>query len=253
MKHTYVLGLASLFTAFMSSLSHSSQQDIINLEVEVQISEYAPNGKSWDGARVYLLPFETTTVSPPEPAICVYTDSGEVVCSPTAGSHTALCPDSYRCSFNIGLTRPFNVMTVSVFDIDATGHEATERVSQFLSKGLKALEELADVDFSSSKIEREVLEANDRRWTWVESASFHLNLSEGERPQRHNKLEDLARMHAIRLVPPQISDFSNGRIRAPFEMRPIGDCVFPMPSCRFAYTEITIRSETLEEELQPWK
>ena len=137
----------------------------IDLEVDIRIAEYGPDGKSWDGALIYMLPFKTTTVSPPEPAVCVYTDTGEAACLPGTESLQSPCPDSYRCTFDTRLHKPFKHITISVFDIDAAGREAGRDFGQLVGKGLRIVEEFVGQDLSSRAIKREVLDANDRRWS----------------------------------------------------------------------------------------
>lgn len=246
---TLIASAGIMLFADMAQADNSST--IIDLEIDVKISEYAPDGKSWDGSRIYILPVETTTVSPPEPAICIYTDGGEATCVPEAGSHEAPCPDSLRCTFNISLSRPFKQLTISVFDIDASGHEAARNAGRLLGQGLRTIEEFAGRSLSSEKIEREVLAANDRRWSWVESLSFEWGVVEGSRPRRPEALEHIARRHAAVLAPPQFTNFSTGRIRAPFALRSLGECLFPMPVCRLDYLEVSVRSKALETEARP--
>ena len=86
----------------------------------------------------------------------------------------------------------------------------------------------------------------------METISYEVNSSDGGRPIRDDASEYIARRHAGMLVPPQLTAFESGRIAAPFDRRPLGDCLFPMPSCTDGYMTVLVRSKALEEELSEW-
>jgi len=248
----HITSAIGLISASLSGYTADVCARPIDLEIEVTITEFGPNGKSWDGVRVYLLPFEATTVTPPEPAICVYTDRGESACAPNVSTLASPCPDSFRCAFKVRIAEPFQYLTISVFDIDAFGRETGREVAQLIGQSLKSVEELVERDLSSEQIERGAIAVNERRWTWVETVSFQRSIADGERPERDVRSETLARQHAAMIVPPQLTAFDRGRIAAPFDLRPLGDCLYPMPACSYGYATVLIRSEALEEEMSGW-
>lgn len=230
-------------------LACQAQTGPLDLELEVSIVEYGPDGKSWDGVRIYLLPFETTTVSPPELAVCVYTDSGESVCSPKSSALESPCPDSFKCAFTIHLVQNFDRLSISIFDIDPVGGETGQKVGQLIGDGIRSIEEIAGRDLAADTIERGILAINERRWTWVETLSFDRTASGEVPPERDERSEAFARSHAAAIVPPQMTSFELGRIATPFDLRALGDCLYPMPQCVYGYVSLSVRSDTLEEEL----
>lgn len=241
-----------LSTASALGQAYATSTIPIELEVDVTVVEFGPNGKNWDGARIYLLPFEMTTVSPPELAICAHTNAGETTCSPDPAISRSSCPDSYRCKFDVRFTKPFTHLTISVFDIDAVGQDALHSAGRLLGDGVRLMEGLIETDLSADRIEQNLQAANSRRWSWIETVSFQVNLPEGERARRDVDLERRARNYAGSVVPPQLSSFQEGRIAAPFDIRPLGDCLFPMPACSYGYTTLALRSTALEEKLASW-
>jgi len=236
--------LSSALLMFIHSAFASAGS--LNMEVKVTAADYGPDGTSLDGRRIYLLPFEATTVTPPELAVCAYTSAPEIVCAPRAGGVSSPCPDSKSCTFTLTFEKEFTDVTISIFDIDAIGHDTIDQLGGFVHRSLRWAENQSDRDLKSDQFRQAISGANSRRWSWIETASFsRLNGDQGE-PMRNPEVEKFARHHAEELSPPGWSDFGEGRIAAPFDLRALGDCVYPMPDCSYAYSQITIRSNELE-------
>lgn len=228
--------------AFAFGLLAAQPVDARDLTFEVLLPSLGPDGTALDGRRIYLLPFETTTESPPEPAICVTTDAGETACDPAIGSDRIPCPDSFKCVLSVGLERPFQAFTVSIFDIDGLPGDMVDGAEGYLDHGKGLATDLLGYDPGFADVAERVRAANIK-WTWIESVSF-LPLDEGTLyPKGDVMAESLARDIASALAPWHMFRFESGRIRAPFEVHAIEECAAPLPLCTFNYVQIAIRED----------
>ena len=213
------------------------------VSVEVILPNIGPNGKSLDGGRIYLLPWEITTESPPEPAICVSTDTGEIACAPNIGSADIPCPDSYKCLLSVELRVPFKAFTVSIYDIDGLPKDILDNAENLVARGRTAAADLTGHSFEDGAFEDAVDRARDAAvaWTWIESVSF-VQLNENVYYPKGDPLaEKLARKISSAVAPWQLLRFERGRIKAPFETMSLEECMAPLPPCIFNYVQISIR------------
>lgn len=230
------------FTTATALLFAAPAADANQLDFEVLLPSIGPDGTALDGNRIYLLPFETTTESPPEPAICVTTDAGETACDPAIGSNRVPCPDSLKCVLSVVLERPFTAYTVSVFDIDGVPADMVERGEGIIDSVKDLATDQLGYDPGFAEIVEHARYANIT-WTWIESVSF-LPLDENTLYPKGNPLaERLAREIASALAPWHHFRFESGRIQAPFEVRAIEECAAPLPPCSFNYAQIAIRED----------
>lgn len=234
--------ITSFTTAIALGLLVAPAADAGQLDFEVTLPNIGPDGTALDGRRIYLLPFETTTESPPEPAICVTTDAGETACDPAIGSDGVPCPDSYKCVLSVVLERPYKAYTVSVFDIDGLPGDMVEKAEGVIGSVRDLAEDQLGYDPGFADIAERARAANIT-WTWIESVSFQ-PLDEGTLYPKGDPLaERLARDIASALAPWHLFRFESGRIQAPFEVRAFEECAAPLPPCSFNYVQIAIRED----------
>ena len=232
---------ASLLLAGLAVMTAEASAETVS--VEVILPNIGANGKSLDGGRIYLLPWETTTETPPEPAICVSTDTGELACAPNIGSADIPCPDSYKCVLSVELNVPFKAFTVSVYDIDGLPKDILDSAENLVARGRTAVADLTGHSFEDGTFEDAVDRARDAAvaWTWIESVSF-VQLNENVfYPKGDPLAEKLARNISSAVAPWQLLRFERGRIKAPFETMSLEECMAPLPPCIFNYVQISIR------------
>ena len=220
------------------------------LQVRVTVGDTAPNGGSYDGTRVFLLPVEATTASPPDLAVCIHTDAGETRCDPSdLINGLSPCPDKKSCILSVKFEKPFEYFALSVFDIDPLGRDAAKSFRKFLKENLKKVEKELDVDLQSGEIADAIGDANARRWQWIETVSMVKEEEVSPFEKGNAQVDKTARNFAAAIAPPQLlSKFEEGRISASFELKPMWDCLYPAPACLYDYVEITLNSKELAEE-----
>lgn len=236
--------IATIFS-FATLIGPTEAKDNFELDLEISVTEYGPNGSSFDGSRIYLLPIETTTVSPPDLAVCGYSNYGEVQCQPKLGSKVSPCPDSRSCDFKLVFDKTPQYLTISIFDIDSFGHETVKELSNLLDRGFSWLKNNSNVDIVDSIPLEDILNANEKRWSWIESSSYYF---EENNSDRNIHVEKMARQHASQITPPQFSEFLTGRIATPFETKFYDECLYPFPSCSFNYSEILLKNVSFGRE-----
>lgn len=212
------------------------------LSLNVTLPLTGDNGRGLDGRRFYVLPVEMTTETGPEPAVCVSTDAGETVCAPEPGKQASPCPNSYRCTLEVTLDRPFTDFTVSVFDIDGVPQDIAEGSHSLLSRGQNTVRKHTGWELPDLAGNLEESGAH-MAWSWIESASFVQDVAFGKKYVADPSVEAAARAVAAELAPWHKFRFSRGRIAAPFAVMAAEDCEAGLPPCVFEYVQISLDME----------
>jgi len=243
MTHLWTPHTATCALALTFGLGLSAPLDArTTLKVNVTLPLTGDNGRSLDGRRIYIVPWENSTESGPEAAICVSTDAGETACAPEFGKQASPCPDSYRCSLKVTLERPFSGFTVSVFDIDGVPQDIAETSREWLSWGQKTLQE--QTGWSVPDVAGQLEESSVHTvWSWIESASFVQGVEFGDDYEADHGAEALAREVAADKAPIYKPRFLRGRISAPFTVMSYEECEAGLPPCVFDYVQISLEME----------
>lgn len=209
--------------------------------VEVVATGGHPAGTQWDGIRVYMLPIETTTVSPPDLEVCVVQE--DIVCvGRVADGWSPRCPDSDKCRFEITVDArsPFGVM---VFDIDALGQDVVSGTAGLVADLGQTTSGMDLPDWARSlttgvggllsRSGRDLAEINAHRLEWMDAV-----IVAPDATAIPGDLADRMRSYAQSFARPAPFGDHAPRLSAPFDVQTIESCGWPGPPCLLGYTTI---------------
>lgn len=219
-------------------------QDLVPIDVIATGAH--PSGSQWDGFRVYFLPFETSTVSPPEIEVCIVQD--DVVCGAQVGEGwNPRCPDSEKCRFEVAVDtlRPFGIV---IYDIDALGQDAIQGAADAAASMSQSLNGQGIPDWALPAVEslgglaagsgRTLTHVNAQRLEWMD-AVIVVPIGMDAPPD----MADRMRSHARSFERPAPFGNHAARMSAPFDVHTIEACAWPGPPCLLGYTTIQFYNE----------
>lgn len=224
----FFLGVCGFVTADNHEFSNAQFQ------IKTHVLDATPSGGSHDGFRIYLLPWETTTVNPPDLAVCLFRLKKAAQCIPdySAKKLQSNCPDNPKCTFVVSWSSD-EIISLAFFDIDALGKKTIDNIGNTITNLFKG-NEVVD------QLTTDVLAANDRRWSWIESVVL-IPLGSSIDQQQINQLQDHVRNFVIENSPPSLfTNISEGRLAGPFEVQPLENCLEPGPGCSLNYMTFSI-------------
>jgi hypothetical protein len=254
-----LIGAFTVASWFGSSAS-SQETGVREFNIEVSSTGAHPAGKSWDGTRVFLLPWEMTTVTPPDLELCIVT-LDQTRCE-MGGKEFPICPDAERCKFeavSIPLEEPFGVV---VFDVDNFGGEFLDVSAKVAESTRHALGTLREDDVASivgddaadwimrgSSVAGQLagdaaatLEETDAKsLEWLDAMILLPNDHAWDRVQVDElsaKIRDLIFKNA----PISLMASWKNRMRGRFQTQAVLDCTWPSPPCETAYATIQLFS-----------
>lgn len=258
-----ILMLIGAFTVFSWFATPASSQEANSDRVTIEVATTGahPAGKSWDGTRVFLVPWEMTTVTPPDLDLCVVTM--EWIQCAMGDSEYPVCPDADRCKFEavaVPKAEPFGIV---VFDVDNFGAEVLDATAQ-AAEGASHLFGQIQEDDVASVVGDEAAAwikqgsdiagrfANDTAATlegadgkareWIDAMIF-LPDDEVRSPSDEEALSDRMRDLIAENAPISLMASWKNRMRGRFETETVLDCSWPSPPCEAAYATIHLFSQ----------
>ena len=214
------------------------------MSVRVEVSGDTPTGRPWDGRSYYLLPAQMGTVSPPDLAICLFTERSSTCRMRDAATYLSVCPDRNWCEFD-DLPEPSLPFGVVVYDLEDSGYVTVDSMARKVedwSRGRTADGPLAGLKSFAHDQAKKANRSNEQRMEFVDAILF----SDERRSGRNDRLMDRMRQHVSENAPlGQGGDLERDRIAGPILVKPLEECAFPAPDCRLDYSFIQI---TLDED-----
>lgn len=226
--------------------------------IEVAITGQHPAGKSWDGTRLFLLPVEMTTVTPPDLVLCIVTET--TASCLMRGEELPLCPDAERCRFSqlaLPTSQPFALV---LFDHDNFGREVADGAALLARQTEAAASSLEDASPSASQ--------SDGLTTFLGDASRLVRGLAGGAAQRLERVdgarlewidtliltpdEPVSDTRTTEVISARVRDLISAnagvgimnswrnRMQGRFETRSFLDCAWPSPSCQTTYATFHI-------------
>lgn len=255
-----LIGAFTVFTWFSTPAS-SQEVDFDQLTIEVATTGAHPAGKSWDGTRVFLVPWEMTTVTPPDLDLCVVTIDS-VQCA-MGNAEYPVCPDADRCKFEaiqVPRAEPFGIV---VFDVDNFGGEVLDASARAAEGASHLLGQVQEGDVASvvgneaaawikrgSDIAGQLADdtatslegADGKAREWIDAVIF-LPSDEVRNRSVEEALSDRIRNLISQNAPISLMASWKNRMRGRFETETVLDCSWPSPPCETAYATIHLFSQ----------
>lgn len=218
-------------------------------KVMVTINGKHPNGAQWDGTRIFYLPFETTTISPPD-LVIVAVQGGSTTF--LHGGEKSPCPDSDQCEFDLSDLDPEQPFALVVFDHDGLGEDEVDAVSSAIKETSARLSNQTVETYSGWREELEyamaaaamglsetasLIEVTNRmRLEWIDAVVIV--------PETGVESSDVHRdaRNAIRAIARK-DPLASGlrRLDGPISEFVLADCKWPSPACEMQYVTIQLK------------
>lgn len=236
----------------------SRAADEATLDLVVFTNGNAPDQGAFDGVRLFILPFEMTTVSPPDVEVCLVQEQATYC---TAGQGDT-CPDMERCEITGLSYDPAVPLGVVIYDYDGWGQDGIDGFADGV-RGLGAIgalvtdlnpfPEVAEqaeaarsaIATATDTTAGAIASANTHRSEWMESVILVPAGWSGET----ETLAELMRAQVRQDGLPEMIASSTRRLAGRIRVMPIEDCTIE-GLCALTYTSIIVNLTQGEFDVQ---
>lgn len=251
-RKSFLMLFAALAAIFMAPTGGHGL-DSLEIEIVAAVNGLHPSGTQFDGTRVYLLPIEISTISPPDWVLCTVTLETSECSSKEEDLWRPTCADAESCRFGGIVIEPTSPVGLVFFDHDGMAQDQIGEFGKALSRlGGDALENadaapdwvsgiLTTAGEAANASAKGLASLNHMRLEWIDAAILTpSSYQDGEVVKR---LADRMRELIRSVAPPNKLGSSDARLSNAFITWDLEACLWPSPACPLSYVSLELKED----------